>query len=308
MAEGGSPCHSAPLHESRLAGSEEPLDFFGEAARTRQNLLEEAAPRWVVHGCPFRELCYQEAEGLREGCGPLHHLYGRWMRQEGRVKAQMLDLVVLEQSPAILHPEMESWVWKRGAETSSQEVALAEGFLPSREEQKIQQKRQVQELFMEVATQAPKALGDLSYAPQKAVLGGISQEDPSQIPPSENGTTVIMPVETSPLCGRAETAVVLPAQVPVSFEDVTVFFSEEEWALLDFDQKTLYREVMLENARNVDSMVGRANIFMLSPERGTSTFPDSFQSFSSGLAGCLRSSFCTAVFLSIMIALKMLSC
>lgn len=43
-------------------------------------------------------------------------------------------------------------------------------------------------------------------------------------------------------------------QIPVSFEDVTVFFSEEEWALLDFDQKSLYREVMLENAKNVESM------------------------------------------------------
>lgn len=48
-------------------------------------------------------------------------------------------------------------------------------------------------------------------------------------------------------------------QIPVSFEDVTVFFSEEEWALLDFDQKSLYREVMLENAKNVESM-GKGSI------------------------------------------------
>uniref|UniRef100_A0A8C5SAD1 KRAB domain-containing protein n=1 Tax=Laticauda laticaudata TaxID=8630 RepID=A0A8C5SAD1_LATLA len=40
----------------------------------------------------------------------------------------------------------------------------------------------------------------------------------------------------------------------VSFEEVAVYFSEEEWCQLDPDQKALHSEVMLENHRNVVSL------------------------------------------------------
>nr|XP_016846337.1 PREDICTED: uncharacterized protein LOC100566605 [Anolis carolinensis] len=193
----------------------------------------------------FRQFRYQEVEDPQRVYNRLQELCRQWLKPDQRSKEQILELLILEQFLAILPPEIQSWVWEYGPENGVQTAALAEDFLMSQQE--------VETWKWQVPV-GSNAVTVNPLNPGKRPLYSEAKEGSDVVAESQD-VDVALPSPSAPLLPSEgqDLPNPEPTEGSVDFE-LAVHFTEGEWALVDPNQRALYKEVLQENYRDGSSL------------------------------------------------------
>ncbi|KAF5911934.1 hypothetical protein HPG69_015912 [Diceros bicornis minor] len=187
----------------------------------------------------FRNFPYPDLAGPRKALNQLRELCLKWLRPEIHSKEQILELLVLEQFLTILPGEIRTWVKSQYPENSEEVVTLVEDLTQILEEEAAPQNSA---LSQETPEDYPKG----RHAFQAGWLNNLVTK---MKPP----VYALVAIESD----KFYFIFILPLRAieeSMTFKDVAVDITQEDWELMRPVQKELYKTVTLQNYWNMVSL------------------------------------------------------